>query len=121
MLDYFSSADASQFATIQIPKELIIGKDFSSLSPASKVLYAVFLAKMGDARKNRWYDDKNRVYIIYPLSDLEEDISYSRHTIISCMDELEDIGLIHKHQIKGKPSRIYVKNFSRQQKFQLIG
>ena len=38
-----------------------------------------------------------------------------------CLNELEDIGLIFKIQTKGKPSKIYVKNFNRMCRFQLIG
>lgn len=121
MLEYFYGAQARQYASVEIPKELLTGKDFSSLSSSSKVLYAVLLDKMHEARKNNWFDEENRVYIIYPLRKIEEDISFSKHTIIDCMNELEEMGLIYKLQTKGKPSRIYVKNFNKRHKFQLIG
>ncbi len=113
MMDYFYGTNAGQFASVVIPKELLTGKTFSDLSVSAKMLYAVLLDRMNQAARNNWLDEENRVYIIYPLSQLEEDINFSKHTIIDCMKELEKIGLICKHQVKGKPSKIYVKNFNR--------
>ena len=121
MMDYFYNTQAEQFASVEIPKEILTGENFSSLSASAKMLYAVLLDRMGEAKRHNWYDEENRVYVIYPLSKLEKDISFSRHTIIDCMNELEDFGLISRFQIKGKPSRIYVKNFNRRRIFQLIG
>ena len=121
MLEYFYGAQTGQFASIEIPKEILTGKDFSSLSPSSKVLYAVLLDRMGDANKNGWFDEENRIYIIYPLRKIEEDISFSKHTIIDCMNEIEEMGLIHRSIFKGRPSRIYVKNFNKRCRFQMIG
>jgi len=76
---------------------------------------------MGDAAKNSWLDEENRVYIVYPLSSIEADINFSRHTVIDSMKELENIGLIHRHQEKGKPNRIYVKNFNKSRRIKMIG
>ena len=121
MLEYFYGVQSGQYDSVEIPKELLLGKDFADMSPASKVLYAVLLDRMSDARKNNWFDEENRAYIVYPLRKIEEDIGFSKHTIIDCMNELEVVGLINKLHIKGKPSRIYVKNFNRKHKFQLIG
>lgn len=121
MMDYFYNTQCEQFASVEIPKELLTGKSFSSLSAPSKILYAVLLDRMGEAKRHNWYDADNRVYVIYPLSKLEEDIGYSRHTVIDCMNELEEFGLIYKLQVKGKASKIYVKNFNRRRRFQMIG
>ena len=65
MMDYFYGVQSEQFASVEIPKELITGKNFSSLSVSSKILYAVLLDKMGEAKNHNWFDDENRVYIIY--------------------------------------------------------
>ena len=121
MMEYFYCAQSAQFASVEIPKELLTGKVFSSLSPGAKLMYAVLLDRMREAKRHSWYDEQNRVYILYPLRKLEEDIGFSRHTVIDCMKELEDIGLILRLQEKGKPNKIYVKNFNRQKIFQLIG
>ena len=70
--------------------------------------------------KNRDYTETEEL-LTKKAKRLEKDINYSRHTIIDCMNELEEFGLICKLQEKGKPSRIYVKNFNRRCRFQLIG
>ena len=121
MMEYFYGAESSQFASVEIPKELLTGKIFSSLSPGAKLLYAVLLDRMREASRHSWFDEQNRVYILYPLSKLEEDIGFSRHKVIDCMKELEDIGLILRLQERGKPNKIYVKNFNRRKVFKLIG
>ena len=102
MMDYFYNTQAEQFASVEIPKELLTGKSFSSLSASAKMLYAVLLDRMREAKRHNWYDEE-------------------RHTIIDSMNELEEFGLIYKLQAKGKPSKIYVKNFNKRRVFQLIG
>ena len=72
MMDYFYNTQAEQFASVEIPKELLTGKSFSSLSASAKMLYAVLLDRMREAKRHNWYDEENRVYIIYPLRKLEE-------------------------------------------------
>ncbi len=46
MMDYFYNTQAEQFASVEIPKELLTGKSFSSLSASAKMLYAVLLDRM---------------------------------------------------------------------------
>lgn len=121
MMEYFYGAQAAQFASVEIPKELLTGESFSSMSPGAKMMYAVLLDRMRESARHSWYDEQNRVYVLYPLSKLEKDIGYSRHTVIDCLKELEDMGLILRFQEKGKPNKIYVKNFNKQREFKLIG
>ena len=64
MLEYFYGVQSGQYDSVEIPKELLLGKDFADMSPASKVLYAVLLDRMSDARKNNWFDEENRAYIV---------------------------------------------------------
>ena len=64
MMDYFYNTQAQQFASVEIPRELLTGKSFSSLSASSKMLYAVLLDRMGEAKKHNWFDDENRVCLL---------------------------------------------------------
>ena len=113
MMDYFYSTQVSQFDFIKIPKDLITGEMFSSLSNPSKLLYGMMLDRMSLSVKNHWLDERNRVYIIYSLKEIMEDMNFSRHKAIDCLNELESIGLILKKQPeKGKENIIYVKNFN---------
>lgn len=62
MMEYFYGAQSAQFASVEIPKELLTGKVFSSLSPGAKLMYAVLLDRMREAKRHSWYDEQNRVY-----------------------------------------------------------
>ena len=63
--------------------------------------------------KNKWQDDAGRVYIVYPVSEIQADLQLSRRKVIDCLAELEQIGLIErKKRGRGLPSILYVKNFA---------
>ena len=112
-MDYFYTSQVNQFEFIKIPKELVTGEMFSSLSNPSKLLYGMMLDRMSLSMKRHWLDEQNRVYIIYSLKEIMEDMNFSRHKAIDCLNELEEIGLIVKTQPeKGKENQIYVKNFN---------
>lgn len=63
--------------------------------------------------KNCWFDEENRVYIIYTIDDILSDFGCARQKALKLLDELENgIGLIErKRQGLGRPNIIYVKNF----------
>lgn len=111
-MNYFYGAQAEQFSFIRIPKELMVGEDYSSLSIQAKILYGMLLDRMGMSYKNKWLDEENKVYIVYSLDEIQSDMNVSRHKAIGCLTELEDAGLITKRKRgKGLPNQIYVKNF----------
>jgi predicted transcriptional regulator len=90
-------------------------KLFSGLSSFDKVLYGMLLDKMSEAMSHQWVDEENRMYIIYPLKEMEEDLQTNRKSLIGGLNALENIGLIErKRQGRGNANRIYVKNFVRQ-------
>lgn len=112
--DYFYRSEAGQFSFIKIPKLLVTGEDFSSLSITAKILYGLLLDRMAIASKNQWIDDEGRVYIQYQLSEIQEDMNISKRKAGECLNELQDMGLILKRKGgNGYPSRIYVKNFTK--------
>ncbi len=112
--DYFYRSEVGQFSFIKIPKLLVIGEDFSSLSISAKILYGLLLDRMAMASKNQWIDEEGRVYILYQLSDIQEDMNISKRKAGECLNELLDMGLILKRKGgNGYPSRIYVKNFAK--------
>lgn len=115
-MNYFYGAQADQYNFIKIPKELVVGEGFSSLSVQAKILYGMLLDRMEMSYKNKWLDEENRVYIVYSLDDIQSDMNVSKHKAIDCLSELEDVGLIvRRKRGKGLPNQIYVKNFSKAQ------
>ena len=82
-------------------------------SDSAKILYGLMLDRMSLSVKNCWFDDDNRVYIIYTIDDILSDFGCARQKALKLLDELEKgIGLIErKRQGLGRPNIIYVKNF----------
>lgn len=111
-MNYFYKSQAEKYTFIRIPKVLVTGEDFSSLSITAKILYGLLLDRMAMSVKNKWIDDEGRVYIYYQLSEIQYDMNVSKKKAIECMNELETIGLIEKkRQGSGLPNQIYVRNF----------
>mgnify|MGYP000384101854 CR=1 FL=1 len=109
---YFYGKGANQYSFIRIPKLLLTDKSFASLSIMAKMLYGLLLDRMGMAIKNKWVDKENRVYVIYPIAEIQQDMGISRKKAMDMLSELEDKGLVEK-QIRGSglPSLIYIKQF----------
>lgn len=65
--------------------------------------------------KNRWFDDENKVYIIYTLKNIMEDFGCADNKATKLLNELDKetgIGLIERRrQGLGKTDIIYVKSF----------
>ncbi|MDD3417591.1 MAG: replication initiator protein A [Lachnospiraceae bacterium] len=111
-MNYFYKSQAEQYTFIRIPKALVTGENFSTLSITAKILYGLLLDRMAMSVKNNWIDNEGRVYIYYQLSEIQDDMNVSKRKAIDCMGELEDIGLIQKNrQGSGLPNQIYVRNF----------
>ena len=111
--DYYYGAQAEQFNFIRIPRVMITENTFSDLSLQAKILYSILLDRMTLSRKNSWFDEDNRVFIIYPISDIQSDLGFSRKKAMEYLTELEAFGLVEKKKRGfGLPSIIYVKSFS---------
>ena len=113
--DYYRGMEAEQYTFYRIPKVLFTAECFKSLSCEAKVLYGLLLDRMSLSIKNRWFDEEDRVYIIFTVEDVMELLSCSRQKAIKNLAELDvekGIGLIEKRRLGlGRPNVIYVKNF----------
>ena len=109
---YYYGTEADQFSFIRIPKIMLTDPTFSGLSLQAKVLYGLLLDRMGLSVKNQWFDKDNKVFIIYQISEIQEDMGYSKKKAMEFLTELETIGLVEKKKRGfGLPSILYVKNF----------
>ena len=65
--------------------------------------------------KNEWFDEKRRVYIIYTIDNIREDLGCSKEKAVKVLAELDadkGIGLVEKiRRGLGQPDIIYIKNF----------
>ena len=113
MFDYFYGAQAEQFSFYRVPKVLFTKEQFKQLSAEAKILYGIMLDKLDLSVKNKWVDEKGRVYIIYTIEQIMADMNCADQKATKLLDELEKkCGLIErKRQGLGKPNLIFVKNF----------
>lgn len=73
--DYFYGGQSDAFSYYRIPRLLITGRQFKGLSTDAKLLYGLLLDRMGLSSRNGWYDELGRVYIYYPLDEIQDDLS----------------------------------------------
>lgn len=111
--DYFYGTESEQFSFYKLPKFLMKEEQFKGLSNDAKLLYAFMLDRISLSKKNGWLDEENRVYIIYKLEHIIEDLNCSRDKgmkVIAELDSEKGIGLIErKKRGQGKPTLIYMK------------
>lgn len=113
--EYFRGMEAEQYSFYRVPKVLFTAECFKSLSCEAKVLYGLMLDRMSLSIKNRWFDEEDRVYIIFTVEEIMDLLGCARQKAIKNIAELDTekgIGLIEKKRLGlGKPNVIYVKNF----------
>lgn len=113
--DYFRGMEAEQYSFYRVPKVLFTAECFKSLSCEAKVLYGLMLDRISLSIKNRWFDEEDRVYIIFTVEEIAVLLNCGTQKAVKLMKELDDnqgIGLIEKKRLGlGKPNVIYVKNF----------
>jgi len=113
---YYYGEEAEQFSYYRIPRLLVTGQQFKNLSTDAKLLYGLMLDRMGLSMRNHWFDSQGRVYIYYPLDEIQEALNCGHNKGVRLLAELDGetgIGLIERiKQGQGNPTRIYVKRFT---------
>ena len=113
ILDYFYGQTGELFSFYRIPKALFQEQRFQSLSTDAKTLYGILLDRMSLSVKNGWLDKQNRVFILFTIEDVKRALCCADNKATKLLRELEKFGLIErKRRGQGKPSLVYVKNFS---------
>ena len=111
--EYFYGRESDLFSFIRVPKALFKEERFKRLSAESKLLYGLLLDRMCLSAENGWLDEKNRVYIVFTIEEVQDELNCGSKKAVAIMKELEECGLIEKkRQGLSKPNLIYVKNFT---------
>ena len=112
-LTYFYGQAGKLFSFYRIPKALFQEQRFQNLSTDAKTLYGILLDRMSLSVKNEWFDKQGRVFIIFTIEDVKRALCCADNKATKLLRELENFGLIErKRRGLGKPSLVYVKNFS---------
>ena len=114
---YFRAYEAEQFSFYRIHKVLFTDEYFQDLSTDAKVLYGLMLDRMVLSKRNRWFDEEGRVYIIFTVEEVATYMNCGRVKGMKLLAELDmkkGIGLIERVKRGfGQSDIIYVKNFIR--------
>ena len=113
MNDYIYGMEAEQFSFLRVPKVLLQHEAYKGISAEAKLLYSIFLDRVGISLRNGWLDEKCRVFIIFTIDEIQEQMNCGNKKAVQLLGELESkAGLIErKRQGLGKPNLIYVKSF----------
>lgn len=114
-LSYLKPHEARRYSYYSIPKLLIDHPAFDGIDYGAKLLYGLMLNRAGLSAEHAedFTDDQGRLYIIYTIDQVREDLRCSKPTAVKLLDQLSEIGLIEKKRRgQGKPTLVYVKDFS---------
>ena len=79
------------------------------MSLNAKLLYGLLLNRSMLSQKYNWVDALGRVYVIYTVSQMAEDLDRSERTVKNALSELENAGLLLRvRQGFQKANRIFV-------------
>ena len=82
----------------------------ADLSHTAKLLYTLLLDRATLSQKNNWVDDRGRIYVIYPLSNLAKDLGCCVSSVTCSFTELEKANLVERVRYGfPKPSHILLK------------
>ena len=121
IFDYFYEEQSESYSFYRIPKMLFTEEIFENLSTDAKVLYGLLLDRISLSRENGWLDDAGRVYVYYTIRSVKKSMRCANTKACGLLKELDEFGLIErKKQGLGKPTIIYVKDFTRFRKSELL-
>ena len=115
MFDFFYGNETEQYQFYRVPQALFTNEKFIRISCEAKLLYGFLLDRCGLSQKNKWYDDDEKIYVYFKQEEAIEKLNIGKNKAVKIFDELEQIGLIiRKKQGQGKPTKIYVCNFTKE-------
>ncbi len=121
VFDYFYEEQSESYSFYRIPKMLFTEEIFEALSTDAKILYGLLLDRISLSRENGWLDDAGRVYVYYTIKSVKKSMRCANTKACGLLRELDEFGLIErKKQGLGKPTIIYVKDFTRFRKAELL-
>ena len=95
----------------KVPKIFWLGELYKDMSLEAKIAYGILEDRKSVSMKNKWYDEKNKIYFIYTLDDFQRELGVARATANRIKQELIDYQLLEQvKQGLGKPARLYLFN-----------
>lgn len=94
---------------IPVPNKLLHTKEYFKISSNAKLVYILFVERLGLSRQNKLCNTKEEIYIVYSQRKLCKILNKTDKTIKKAIDELIKNKLIYKEKSGiGKVDRYYI-------------
>lgn len=91
---------------VPLPRFMLAGE----YSINAKLLYALLLNRTMLSQKSGWQDEDGRVYVIYTIKQMADDLNRSERTVKTALSELENAGLLSRvRQGWNQANRIFLQ------------
>ncbi|WP_064613485.1 replication initiator protein A [Streptobacillus moniliformis] len=107
--DYFYMSDVEYFDFIVVPRALVVNEHFAKLNGESKILYCMMMDRLKVSIKNKWLDEKGRVYLIYRIEEICQLLNVGNQKATKLIKELTTFDLIEKKKTKSGYNWFYLK------------
>ena len=87
MLDYIYDMEAEQYSFVRVPKLLLQHETYQRITPEAKLLYSLLLDRVGISLRSGWKDKQDRVYIIYPIAEIMEEMNCGKNKAVQLLDK----------------------------------
>lgn len=94
---------------IPVPNKLFHTKEYFKISSNAKLVYILFVKRLGLSKQNKLCNQKEEIYIVYSQKKLCKILNKTDKTIKKAIDELIENKLIYKEKTEiGKVDKYYI-------------
>ena len=94
---------------IPVPNKLFHTKEYFKISSNAKLVYILFVERLGLSKQNKLCNQKEEIYIVYSQKKLCKILNKTDKTIKKSIDELIENKLIYKEKTEiGKVDKYYI-------------
>lgn len=94
---------------IPVPNKLLHDQEYFKISANAKLIYILFIERLGLSKQNKFCNNKEEIYIVYCQKKLCEILNKTDKTIKKAIDELIKNKLIYKEKTGiGKVDKYYI-------------
>lgn len=94
---------------IPVPNKLLHNQEYLKISTNAKLIYILFIERLGLSRRNKFCNNNEEIYIVYCQKKLCEILNKTDKTIKKAIDELIENKLIYKEKTGiGKVDKYYI-------------
>lgn len=103
---------------IPVPNKLFHTKEYFKISSNAKLVYILFIERLGLSKQNKLCNQKEEIYIVYSQKKLCKILNKTDKTIKKAIDELIENKLIYKEKTGiGKVDKYYIYDIFQNDKY----